>query len=47
MAAFQFLGGTLGAHFAIKGGDRLIRRVVLLVVVALVCKLAADLYLER
>ena len=43
MAASNFIGGTLGAHFAIKGGDRVIRVVVLCVVVALVLKLAVDL----
>ncbi len=43
MAASQFVGGTLGAHFAVKGGDRLIRLVVLFVVLALVTKLALDL----
>jgi uncharacterized membrane protein YfcA len=47
MAAFQFLGGTLGAHLAIKGGDRLVRRVVLGVVAALVLKLGWDLYVDR
>lgn len=44
MAAGQFLGGTLGAHLAVKGGDTLVRRVVLVVVVALVAKLAWDLW---
>src|SRR6266849_6054290 len=43
MAAAQFAGGWLGAHFAVRGGDRLIRVVVLLVVLALVLKLAADM----
>lgn len=43
MAAAQFLGGSLGAHLAVKGGDTLVRRVVLGVVVALVLKLARDL----
>jgi uncharacterized membrane protein YfcA len=43
MAAGQFLGGLAGAHLAVKGGDRLVRWVVLLVVVALVVKLGADL----
>ncbi len=47
MAAGQLIGGTLGAHLAIKGGDRVIRRVVLVVVVALVGKLAFDLWAAR
>jgi uncharacterized membrane protein YfcA len=43
MAGAQFLGGTVGAHLAVKGGDSLVRRVVLVVVLALVARLAADL----
>ncbi|HQR31060.1 MAG TPA: TSUP family transporter, partial [Anaeromyxobacteraceae bacterium] len=43
MAAGQFAGGLAGAHLAVRGGDRLVRWVVLLVVVALVVKLGADL----
>jgi len=43
MAAAQFLGGLAGAQLAMKGGGPLIRRVVLLVVVALVAKLGWDL----
>jgi uncharacterized membrane protein YfcA len=43
MAAAQFAGGWLGAHLAVRGGDRLVRAVVLLVVVALVSKLAVDM----
>jgi uncharacterized protein len=43
MAAAQFVGGWLGAHLAVRGGDRLVRVVVLLVVVALVAKLAIDM----
>jgi uncharacterized membrane protein YfcA len=43
MAAAQFAGGWLGAHLAVRGGDRLIRVAVLLVVVALVAKLATDM----
>ncbi|HEX9604178.1 MAG TPA: TSUP family transporter, partial [Myxococcales bacterium] len=34
MAAAQFAGGWLGAHLAVRGGDRLVRAVVLLVVLA-------------
>lgn len=44
MAACQFLGGTVGAHLAVRGGDVLVRRVVLAVVLALVLKLSFDLY---
>ena len=43
MALGQFAGGTLGAHLAVKGGNVLVKRVVLLVVLALVLKLANDL----
>ncbi len=43
MAAGQFIGGTLGAHLAVKGGEPLVRRVVLLVVLALVTKLGYEL----
>ena len=45
MAAAQAAGGFLGAHLAVRGGDVLVRRVVLLVVLALVVKLARDLWL--
>lgn len=44
MAVAQFTGGFLGAQLAVKGGDVLVRRVVLLVVVALVAKLGLDLW---
>ena len=43
MAAGQFAGGLAGAHLAVRGGDRLVRWVVLLVVFALVVKLGTDL----
>jgi hypothetical protein len=43
MAAGQFLGGVLGVHLAVRGGDRLVRLVVLAVVAALVGKLGLDL----
>jgi uncharacterized membrane protein YfcA len=43
MAAGQFAGGLLGAHLAVRGGDRVVRLVVLGVVAALVAKLALDL----
>lgn len=44
MAAGQFAGGTLGAHLAVRGGDRLVRLAVLAVVAALAVKLGADLF---
>ncbi len=43
MAGAQLLGGWAGSHVALRGGDRLIRRVLFLVVTALVLKLAWDL----
>jgi len=43
MAVAQAVGGALGAHLAVRRGDVLVRRVVLLVVVALVVKLGRDL----
>lgn len=43
MAAAQFLGSSLGAHLAVRRGDAFVRRVVLLVVLALVVKLGRDL----
>jgi uncharacterized membrane protein YfcA len=43
MAAAQAAGGFLGAHLAIRRGDVLVRRVVLVVVLALVAKLGRDL----
>lgn len=47
MAASQLVGGFLGAHLAVRRGDRFIRVVVLLVVAALVFKVAHDLYLRQ
>lgn len=47
MAASQLVGGFLGAHLAVRRGDRFIRAVVLLVVAALVFKVARDLYLRQ
>jgi uncharacterized membrane protein YfcA len=44
MAAASFAGAYVGAHMAIKGGDRLVRYVVLAVVTALVVKQAHALY---
>jgi uncharacterized membrane protein YfcA len=43
MAVGQFAGGLVGAQVAVKRGDTLVRRVVLLVVLALVARLAWDL----
>lgn len=43
MAVGQFIGGAIGASLAVKGGDTLVRRVVLLVVLALVTKLGYEL----
>lgn len=42
MAVGQFIGGTIGAQLAVKGGNVLVRRVVLLVVICLVLKLSYD-----
>ncbi|CAM4231329.1 TSUP family transporter [Corallococcus sp. ZKHCc1 1396] len=44
MAAAQFTGAWLGAHVAVKGGDKLVRVVVLGVVAALVVKLGHDVW---
>jgi len=44
MAVSQLFGGFLGAHLAVRRGDRFIRAVVLLVAGALVLKVAHDLY---
>jgi uncharacterized membrane protein YfcA len=43
MAAGQLCGGFLGAHLAVRGGDRLVRATVLVVVLALVLKLGNGL----
>ncbi|GAC1348010.1 MAG: TSUP family transporter [Myxococcales bacterium] len=44
MALAQLAGGTLGAHLAVRGGDRRVRQIVLVVVAALVVKLGHDLF---
>jgi uncharacterized membrane protein YfcA len=44
MAAASMIGAYAGAHVAMKGGDRLVRYVVLAVVAALVVKQAHALY---
>ncbi len=43
MAAAQLAGGTLGAHLAVRRGDAFVRRVVLVVVLALAIKVGRDL----
>jgi uncharacterized membrane protein YfcA len=47
LAGGQILGGWVGAHLAIRRGDSFVRAVVLVVVLALVLKVARDLYLAR
>jgi len=47
LAGGQILGGWVGAHLAIRRGDSFVRAVVLVVVFALVLKVARDLYLAR
>jgi uncharacterized membrane protein YfcA len=42
MAAAQLAGGWVGAHLAVRRGDALVRRVVVLVAVAAAAKLAWD-----
>jgi len=44
MAAAQFAGGVAGSQLAVRGGDGLVRRVVLLVVLVLAVKLGHDLW---
>jgi uncharacterized membrane protein YfcA len=43
MAGGQLLGGALGAHLVVRGGDRVVRVVALLVIATLITKLALDL----
>jgi len=43
MAAAQLCGGWLGAHLAVRRGDRLVRGGVVAVALAGVAKLAVDL----
>jgi len=43
MAGAQLAGGWLGAHLAVRRGDALVRRVVVLVALALAVKLAWDM----
>lgn len=44
MAGAQLVGGFIGAHLAVRQGDRLIRAVVVVVVLALFVKIARDLF---
>jgi len=44
MAAAQLIGATLGARITVRGGDALVRRIVMVVVLATVAKLAWDLW---
>ena len=46
MAGAQLLGGFLGAHLAVRRGDRFIRAVVVAIVLALVIKIARDIYVQ-
>jgi hypothetical protein len=46
MLVAQLAGGWTGAHLAIRGGNRFIRLVVVLVALALVIKVARDIYLR-
>jgi uncharacterized protein len=46
MAAGQLAGGYLGAHLTVKGGEKVVRWAVLVVVAALVVKLSRDLWLS-
>jgi uncharacterized protein len=43
MAAANALGASVGAHLAVKSGDRLVRGTIFVVVLAVVTKLAVDL----
>ena len=42
MAVGQLVGGWLGAHLTVRGGERVVRWVLLCVVAALVLKLSFD-----
>ncbi|MFN7130836.1 MAG: hypothetical protein ACK4N5_02060, partial [Myxococcales bacterium] len=43
LAGAQLAGGWLGAHLTVRGGQPLVRKVVLAVVLALIVKLGRDL----
>jgi uncharacterized membrane protein YfcA len=44
MAAAQLAGGWLGAHLAVRRGDALVQRVVVMVALALAAKVALDMW---
>jgi uncharacterized membrane protein YfcA len=44
MAVGQAVGGRLGAHVTIRGGQALVRRVVIAISLALVARLAWQLF---
>jgi uncharacterized membrane protein YfcA len=46
MLLAQLAGGWTGAHLAVRGGNRFIRLVVVLVALALVVKVARDIYVR-
>ena len=46
MAGAQLVGGFLGAHLAVRRGDRFIRAVVVAVVLALVVKITRDIVVQ-
>lgn len=43
MAVAQVIGGVIGAHYAVRVGDTLVRRVVLIVSVLLILKVSYDI----
>lgn len=47
MAATQLFGGFLGAHLAVRRGDRLIRAMVLVVAIAVLAWIVKDVYWKR
>jgi len=47
MVVAQMAGGWTGAHLAIRGGSRFVRLVVFIVALALVAKVAYDVYATR
>lgn len=46
MAGAQLVGGFLGAHLAVRQGDRFVRAVVVIVVLALVLKITRDIVVQ-
>jgi uncharacterized membrane protein YfcA len=47
MAVGQLAGGYLGAHFTVRGGEKVVRYAVLAVVAGLVVKLSYDFWVSR